>query len=260
MQQKAIEPGQSARIKVFWQPGCSSCLRTKEFLAKQGIEFESIDVHNDPAGMEELLALGARSVPIVALGGRFTYCQSFNDVVKFLDLKTKLMDPLPPEGLVARIDVVTKAAARYVKQFSENSLREEFRDRKRTPAGLAFHVFRVVEMGMQAANQIPLEFEGFNDVPPDNWGGKDIADWGLRIREQFLAWWAGEKDKSLQYLVPTYYGKRTMHDVLERTAWHSAQHTRQLILMLQTYGIEPNGMLTMADLAGLPVPDEVWDR
>ena len=116
MQQKAIEPGQSARIKVFWQPGCSSCLRTKEFLAKQGIEFESIDVHNDPAGMEELLALGARSVPIVALGGRFTYCQSFNDVVKFLDLKTKLMDPLSPEGLVARIDVVTQAAESAIRE------------------------------------------------------------------------------------------------------------------------------------------------
>jgi hypothetical protein len=51
-----------------------------------------------------------------------------------------------------------------------------------------------------------------------------------------------------------------MHDVLERTAWHSAQHTRQLILILQTYGIEPDHALTAEDLAGLPVPDEVWDR
>ena len=255
-----MQTSTAARIKVFWQPGCSSCLRTKEFLTKQGIDFESIDVHNDPAGMDELLALGARSVPVVALGGRYTYCQSFNDVVKFLDLKTKLMDPLPPEGLIARIDVVTQAAARYLSQFSAQSLREEFRDRKRTPAGLGFHVFRVVEMGVQAAHQMPLEFEGFNDVPPAEWTGDDIANWGLNVREQLLAWWAGEKDRSLNYLVPTYYGRRTMHDVLERTAWHSAQHTRQLILMLQTYGIEPDRALTSEDLARLPVPDEVWDR
>jgi glutaredoxin len=255
-----MQPSTAARIKVFWQPGCSSCLRTKEFLAKQGIDFESIDVHNDPAGMEELLALGARSVPVVALGGRYTYCQSFNDVVKFLDLKTKLMDPLPPEGLIARIDVVTQAAARYVRQFSVQSLREEFRDRKRTPAGLAFHVFRVVEMGVQAAHQKPLEFEGFNETPPVEWTGDDIANWGLKVREQLLEWWESEKDRSLSYLVPTYYGRRTMHDVLERTAWHCAQHTRQLILMLQTYGIEPDRALTAEDLTGLPVPDEVWDR
>ena len=51
-----------------------------------------------------------------------------------------------------------------------------------------------------------------------------------------------------------------MHDVLERTAWHAAQHTRQLALILDTYGIVPIDPLTAADLEGLPVPDEVWDR
>ena len=255
-----MQVSNGARIKVFWQPGCSSCLRTKEFLTKQGIDFESIDVHNDPAGMEELLALGARSVPVVALGGRYTYCQSFSDVVKFLDLKTKLMDLLPAETLIARLDVVSSAAARYARQFPQDSLHVEFRNRKRTPAGLAFHVFRVIEMGVQAAHQIPLEFEGFNDKPPANWTGDDIADWGLKVREQLLVWWSAEQDRSLSYTVATYYGRRTMHDVLERTAWHAAQHTRQLMLMLQTDGIEPDVALTAEDLAGLPVPDEVWDR
>jgi Glutaredoxin and related proteins len=78
-----------AKIKVFWQPGCSSCLRTKEFLTKQGIEYESIDVHNDPGGREQLAALGARSVPVVSLGSKYTLCQSINDVIRFLDLKQK---------------------------------------------------------------------------------------------------------------------------------------------------------------------------
>jgi len=75
-----------------------------------------------------------------------------------------------------------------------------------------------------------------------------------------LDWWGAEQDKTLSYLAPTYYGARPMHDVLERTAWHAAQHTRQLILMLQTYGVEPDGPLTANELAGLPLPDEVWDR
>ena len=87
-----------AKIKVFWQPGCSSCLRTKEFLTKQGIEFESIDVHNDPGGLEQLTELGARSVPVVALGGKYTLCQSINDVIKFLDLKTKKIDAAAAGG------------------------------------------------------------------------------------------------------------------------------------------------------------------
>jgi glutaredoxin len=250
----------AARVQVFWQPGCSSCLRTKEFLTKQGIDFESIDVHNDPDGMAKLRALGARSVPVVALGGRYTLCQSFQDVVKFLDLKTKLMDPLPPEQLVAKLDMVIQAAARFIPQFSESQLRENFRNRNRNPAGTVFHIFRVAQMGVEAAKGIELKFEGFNEVPPLAWTAEDIAHWGMKVRGELHAWWDGEADRTLQRLVPTYYGKRTMHDVLERTTWHAAQHSRQIMLMLETYGVTPDRALTAEDLAGLPVPDEVWDR
>lgn len=249
-----------ARIQVFWQPGCTSCLRTKEFLTAQGIEFESIDVHNDPQGLEALRALGARSVPVVALGGKFTLAQSIRDVVKFLDLKTKIMDPLPPQALVDKLDLVLNAAARYALQFSEEQLRSVFRNRNRSVGALAYHVFRVAEMGLQAAQQTLLRFESFDDLPPEDWRGNDIAQWGLAVRDRLRAWWRDEPARELTYSVPTYYGQRPMHDVLERTAWHAAQHTRQLILILQTYGIEPDRPLTAQDLAGLPVPDEVWDR
>ena len=246
------------RVKVFWQPGCSSCLRTKEFLTKQGIEFESINVHNNPQGMAELAALGARSVPVVALADRYTLCQSFNDVLKFLDLKTKLMDPLPPAQLVAKLDLVLTAAARYTRQFTEAQLREVFRDRNRTPAGTAFHIFRVAEMGLQAAQGIKLEYDSFNDVPPQEWTAGDIADWGLQVRERILAWWQQQEDPMLDFTVATYYGQRPMHDVLDRTAWHTAQHARQMMLMLECHGTQPDRPLTPEDLAGLPVPDEVW--
>ena len=249
-----------ARIKVFWQPGCSSCLRTKEFLTKQGIDFESINVHNNPEGMAELAALGARSVPAVALGGRYTLCQSFNDVVKFLDLKTKLMDPLPPEQLVSKLELVLTSAARYTRQLNEQQLREVFRNRDRTPGGTAFHIFRVAEMGLEAAQGIELKFEGFNDVPPAHWTAADIADWGLQVRDRIVAWWGEQTDRTLDYKVPTYYGQRPLHDVLERTTWHAAQHTRQLLMMLESHGIAADRPLSADDLAGLPVPDEVWDR
>ncbi len=49
-----------------------------------------------------------------------------------------------------------------------------------------------------------------------------------------------------------------VHDMLERTVWHAAQHTRQLALMLEMGGTKPDRPLTAQDLSGLPVPDEVW--
>ena len=51
-----------------------------------------------------------------------------------------------------------------------------------------------------------------------------------------------------------------LHEVLERTCWHSGQHARQLMLVLESRGIEPDGRLTDADFAGLPMPAEVWDN
>jgi glutaredoxin len=51
------------RVRVFWQPGCTSCLRTKEFLTRAGVDYESINVHGNAQAMAELAKLGARSVP-----------------------------------------------------------------------------------------------------------------------------------------------------------------------------------------------------
>lgn len=260
MQQAAQEAATATRIRVFWQPGCSSCLRTKEFLTRLGIEFESIDVHNDPDGRAALAALGARSVPVVALGSKYTLCQSINDVIRFLDLKTTPTPPLPPGELVTKLANVLEANARYTRQFGTEYFRTPFRNRNRTPAGLTFHVFRVAEMGVEAAHQIELRFEGFDDVPPPEWQAEDIARWGESVREKLLDWWSKEAERSLAYDVPTYYGRRAMHEVLERTAWHSAQHTRQVMLMLESEGVTVDRPLTADNLAGLPLPEKVWDR
>ena len=34
-------------IRAYWQPGCTSCLRMKEFLAKHGVPFVSVNVLED---------------------------------------------------------------------------------------------------------------------------------------------------------------------------------------------------------------------
>ena len=247
-----------ARIKLFWKPGCSSCLRTKEFLQKQGIAFVSVNAEAEPGALDELRTLGARGLPVISLGQRFTLCQSFGDVLKFLDLPIRLGDPLPPAQLFEKLDTVLRTAARITRQFPPAQLKETFRDRNRAKGALAFHVFRVVEMGMGAARREGMNVEGFNDQPPTEWSGDDIADWGLKMLAAAQAWWNAQTDRELKYTVPTYYGERPLHDVLERMTWHAAQHTRQLALMLETGGTTPDRPLTAEDLRGLPVPDEVW--
>lgn len=246
-------------VQVYWQPGCSSCLRTKEFLTKQGVAFESIDVHNDKGGFDRLVALGARTVPVVAKGDRFTYCQSMKDVIAFLDLDAALKDPLPPEELKDRLLLVVRSAIRFLRQMPADRAFDRFRDRDRSFASTAFHLFRVAEMGVEASRQIELRSEGFREKPPADWTIEDIARRGEEVAEAIEAWWAeADTDRSFAYTVPTYYGVRPMHEVFERTAWHAAQHARQLMLMLESHGIAPDRPLTAEDLDGLPMPDSVW--
>src|SRR2546428_10705761 len=110
------------RVRVFWQPGCTSCLRTKEFLTKSGVDYESINVHGNPAGMEELRKLGARSVPVVARGGKFVFAQALGDVIKFLDLKVQAQERLSPDELVKKLELVLPAACRYIRQIPAEGL------------------------------------------------------------------------------------------------------------------------------------------
>jgi glutaredoxin len=250
------------RVRVFWQPGCSSCLRTKEFLSKNGVDYESINVHGNPAGMEELRKLGARSVPIVARGGKFVFAQTLTDVIKFLNLDIRLQERLSPEELVGKIRIVLPAAARYLQQIPAEWLDQPFRNRNRPIRVLGHHVFRIVEAFLEAVGDgRELTYELImQDAAPTLRSGEDLARYGAGVLARVDAWWENCADRGGEGMMDTYFGRHPMQVVLERTAWHPAQHTRQLMLILDTLDIEPDGRLTAADLAGLPLPDKAWDN
>lgn len=250
------------RVKVFWQPGCTSCLRTKEFLARNGVDFESINVHGNEAGMEELRKLGARSVPVVALGGKFVFAQAIGDVIKFLGLEVRQQERLSPEALMAKMDLVLTAAARYVRQIPAAELDKPFRNRNRPIRVLAHHVFRIVEGFLESMHDGGLlTYERImTDAPPSIKTGEDIARYGESVLARAKQWWAAYPDRSCQGPMETYFGTHPVHVVLERAVWHPAQHVRQLMLILETLGIQPDHPLSAADLAGLPLPEKAWDE
>lgn len=245
-------------VRVFWAPGCSSCLRTKEFLNRRGVPFESVNVKDNPEAMQQLLALGARSVPIVAQGSSFVYAQSLADIVAFLGLDVEAETRLPPAVLVDRLKNVLAAAERYMRQIPPEAVDVVFRNFF-SPRALGQHTFRVTEAFVEAAS-IPTEYtyelmmRGTHGVKP----GDDIPAYGRDVARRFKEWWAANPDPACQGRMTAYWGEQSMHEILERTAWHSAQHTRQLITVLDEFGVEPDGRLTAADLQGLPLPENVW--
>ena len=52
-------------LKVYWQPGCSSCLKTKEFLIANGMEFDSINAVSQVTQNEQRLITSEESLKIV---------------------------------------------------------------------------------------------------------------------------------------------------------------------------------------------------
>jgi glutaredoxin len=250
------------RVRVFWQPGCTSCLRTKEFLTRAGVDYESINVHGNAAAMAELAKLGARSVPVVARGEKFVFAQAIGDVIDFLGLAVKPQAMLSPEELMRRLDVILSAAARYIRQIPAAELRKPFRNRNRPVRALAFHVFRIVEgflESMQDGSELTYD-RIMRDEAPAELTPEDLARYGEDVLKRAKAWWAAHPDKSCAGPVRTYFGEHPLHVVLERTVWHPAQHTRQLMLILESLGIAPDRALTPEDLAGLPLPEKAWDE
>ena len=70
-------------------------------------------------------------------------------------------------------------------------------------------------------------------------------------------WWSELADKSCTQDVPTFYGPQPMHQLLERSTWHSARSTRGSSPLSGGYGIEPKRRITPLELAGLPLPERV---
>ena len=251
-------------LKVYWQPGCSSCLKTKEFLLDNGIPFESVNVLEDEQGFQDLQALGVRLVPIAARGPVWANGAVFRDVAKVAGFEYGGHEMLTPEQIKDKVLMVLDAAGRYLAQIPDDKLDVILPGRPRSYRQLVYHVFDIPKVFLdRVEHDAPYTYEALKSILPDEMATKDdLLAYGRGNRERFAAWW--DRDgAATDFKQPgkVYYGEVTLHEVLERTGWHSGQHTRQIILMLrEKLGIEPGGALEDADFTGLPLPKNVWDN
>jgi hypothetical protein len=95
---------------------------------------------------------------------------------------------------------------------------------------------------------------------PDSLSGPDIAAEIESARATLARWWqtSGRHDP-MDRVIESYWGMHTLEEVFERETWHSAQHTRQVMMFLEQLRIAPDRPLTAEMLAGLPLPERVWD-
>ena len=230
-------------------------------MSARAVDYQSINVAGNPDGMAQLQALGARSVPVVAKGDEFVIGQSLRDVGAFLGLDAEDAGILAPGELVQRLDWVLAAAQRYLRQLPDSQMLAELPGRPRSYRMLTYHIFQITRGFLVVARGGELTYELLGLPAGDDLVRfADIADDGEIARQDLLAWWAGS-GQSADFAAPvaTYYGPQSLHDILERTTWHTAQHVRQMLFILDGLDIAPDGPIGDCELAGLPLPTEVWD-
>jgi hypothetical protein len=200
-------------------------------------------------------------VPVVSRGTDWVFGQMLKDLAVFLGVRYDPKPALSPQELIDKLDMVMSAAQRYVAQIPAARLEDNLRNRKRSIRALCYHIFRLEEAFLEVVEEgVYLTYDVLSPpLPPHLRTTADLVAYGQQVQQRLRRWWAGFEAKDCTQEIDSYYGKQPLHNVLERHTWHPAQHVRQIMLLLQENGIEPDGPLTEADLAGLPLPKQVWD-
>ena len=212
--------------------------------------------------MDELIRLGARSVPVVSRGKEFVYAQVIRDVTGFLGLREEPAPELSPEELALRFEDILETAIRLVRQMPDDQLENELPNRPRSWRVLMHHIFQIPNAFLdmeESGNE--LTYESLTAPPPAMLqSSSDLANFGEKFKAFFAEWWKVNRKEDFPNQVPTFFGGTTRHEMLERTVWHTAQHVRQIASLLEQVGVVPDRPLNPYQLRGLPLTKTIWDE
>jgi hypothetical protein len=236
-------------------------LRAKEFLSRYEVKFEPVNIAGNAAAKARLTTHGFDSVPAVCLGDECVPGGDLEAIARLLSLDYDPPVKLTPQELYAKWTLVLEAAGRYLRQAPFAGLSHKSPDRDRTFRELGWHIVLIPRAFITAydTNDFPNSLFAEKDVPT-SLTGDDIAAALAESQSILDQWWehAGSHDP-LDRVMETYWGYHSLQEAFERETWHTAQHTRQVMMFLWQLDIEPDSPLTETDLRGLPLPEGVWD-
>jgi len=250
-------------LTVYWQPGCSSCLNLKEHLTRHGVAFQSVNVRENAAGFEALAKLGLRQVPILAKGDQWCDGQMIAQVNALAGIAVPGQVILSPAELADRMMGYLPVLKAYIAQIPAERFDEQLPGRPRSYGNLACHCAEIIDLFLSVVqDKHRLVFDDYeHPIPPQYDNPEKLGQYVSQVTERLSTWIMHGLPKQDFSIIPTvYYGEPTLHEYMERTAWHAGQHLRQLALVLRDkLGQQPQPALSDALFKGLPMPRLVWD-
>lgn len=232
---------------------------TREFLSVRGIDFEDVNVGAQPDRMAEVEELGFKALPVVAKGGIAATGHRLQDVAGLVGVNYTDEPVLSPQELIDRYDSILAAAQRYMAQLSEEHLGRELPFRDQSVRKLCHHILHIAELFLfqAAGGELSVHAVRFK-VDDSEWPAEALVAYGGELRKKFRDWWKDWDDKEMTTVIKAWHGPKPMHQAFERTNWHSCQHLRQLMKVMEMMGVEPDGPLGEAEFEGLPLPENIW--
>jgi hypothetical protein len=221
------------------------------------VEFEAIDTEATPEAMQDLAAFGIPRAPAVIVGDKAVHGWNPQGVAELGGVDYDAAEKLTSAQLTQRLDTILVAAQRAMRQIPEAHLGFKWPGRDRTILQLGYHIFRIALTYRDTREEGRLQEYWFGENPAgDMITGAAVANYGEQARGQMAEWLQGEG--VFEGMCETYYGPQSAPELFERTVWHTAQHLRQIYVMLETVGVTPEAPLTEADYTGLPLPESIW--
>ena len=208
--------------------------------------------------MAQLQKLGLRTVPVLSRGEKYIFGQNTQQIIDFVGLNEDGGPQLSVDQLHARVDKFMSAAIELFPLMPYDRLGTFVPGRPRSYRTLAFHLFRVVDAFIGTNEGIALAKEMFAEEPAADAATGVLVAYGRQVQQRYRDWWA-KNDHAASKTLETYYGPQTLHELLERTTWHSGQHVRQYMMLLEKEGVSHHRPLVDTDFAKLPMPQNVWD-
>ena len=254
----------SDNLRVFWMPGCSSCVKVKEHLKRLGIAFESVNVLEQPEAREELAARGIRGAPIVSRGNRFVYAQSLEIVNEFLNI-TEELPKRETEFLFKKWISLLNTGIGYLETCPPEELRANVLPGRDRPVGeLAYHAFQIVDAFLHCMKSGEREWldRASGAVKMDVALSKPLLlDFARKTTTELERYWndGATEYKDVDASDRPFEGDlRTTHEFLDRSSWHSAQHLRQVATVLTRDGVALVPAWGDDMVKGLGVPNALW--
>jgi glutaredoxin-like protein NrdH len=237
---------------------------TKAMLSRRGVEFDALDVENDPRALDQLRALGLSSVPAVVVGERSMTGWNPTKLAELVGFSLQ-ENTGTPEELLSSQRVILDAALRAVCQVPDDGWECMAPGRDRPLRELARHLFHVVEAGVDA------DVQGV--FPANQWlvardsaaltGATLLARYGEAVRAKFHAWYETVPPDAARFArtINADVGPRSLDQVLQRTRLHSAQHLRQMYAFLGWLGVTPDKPVSDDELRKMglvDLPDELF--